>query len=179
MFPGNFDRFCRPVLWEGYLISWASRAPRRSGILRFRPSPRPLLRRGTRLGPQESPSAACYTASATMRGPSSLFLPLCPALASFVPTHHSCLHILNSDGGKRGAYQNLLHFSPAGTNLERVRAALIRRNINVVVPEEILPGADWAEQIARNIGNVDLVIGVLTAERRSQWVLFELGQAAR
>ena len=68
--------------------------------------------------------------------------------------------------------------SPAGTNLERVRAALIRRNINVVVPEEILPGADWAEQIARNIGNVDLVVGVLTAERRSQWVLFELGQAA-
>ena len=29
--------------------------------------------------------------------------------------------------------------SPAGTNLERVRAALIRRNINVVVPEEFCP----------------------------------------
>jgi hypothetical protein len=40
------------------------------------------------------------------------------------------------------------------------------------------PGADWSDQIGRSIANVDLVIGVLTSERRSQWVLFELGQAA-
>lgn len=59
-----------------------------------------------------------------------------------------------------------------------MRDALFQRGISVVVPQEMFPGSDWAEQIARDIGNVDLVIGVLTTERRSQWVLFELGQAA-
>jgi hypothetical protein len=45
--------------------------------------------------------------------------------------------------------------SPAGTNLQYLRDALLRRGISVVVPEEMLPGADWAEQIARNIADVD------------------------
>ena len=55
MFPGNFDRFCRPVLWEGYLISWASRAPRRSGILRFRPSPPAPFAKGDSPGSSREP----------------------------------------------------------------------------------------------------------------------------
>lgn len=52
------------------------------------------------------------------------------------------------------------------------------RGIQVVVPDDLYPGANWSEWISGKIGNVDLVIGVLTSERRSQWVLFELGQAA-
>jgi hypothetical protein len=54
----------------------------------------------------------------------------------------------------------------------------MRRGIQVVVPEDLYPGANWSEWISGKIGDVDLVIGVLTHERRSQWVLFELGQAA-
>jgi hypothetical protein len=80
--------------------------------------------------------------------------------------------------GQVGRIRTCYISSPAGTNLKYVRGALVRRGITVVVPEEMVPGAGWAEQIARNINAVDLVIGVLTSERRSQWVLFELGQAA-
>jgi hypothetical protein len=54
----------------------------------------------------------------------------------------------------------------------------MRRGIQVVVPDTLHPSADWSEWISRKISDVDLVIGVLTSERRSQWVLFELGQAA-
>lgn len=54
----------------------------------------------------------------------------------------------------------------------------MQRGINVVVPDDLYPGANWSEWISRKISDVDLVIGVLTSERRSQWVLFELGQAA-
>jgi len=54
----------------------------------------------------------------------------------------------------------------------------MHRGIRVVVPDDLNPGSDWSEWISRKIGDVDLVIGILTSERRSQWVLFELGQAA-
>jgi hypothetical protein len=54
----------------------------------------------------------------------------------------------------------------------------MQRGIRVVVPDDLYPGANWSEGISRKIGDVDLVIGVLTSERRSQWILFELGQAA-
>jgi len=54
----------------------------------------------------------------------------------------------------------------------------MQRGIQVVVPDDLYPGANWSEWISHKITEVDLVIGVLTSERRSQWVLFELGQAA-
>lgn len=58
-----------------------------------------------------------------------------------------------------------------------LRFALERRNISVVVPEDLAPGSNWRAEIDSIISQVDLVIGVLTRERRSDWVLFELGQA--
>ena len=54
----------------------------------------------------------------------------------------------------------------------------MQRDIRVVMPDDLDPGANWLEWISQKIGDVDLVIGVLTSERRSQWILFELGQAA-
>jgi len=54
----------------------------------------------------------------------------------------------------------------------------MKRGIQVAVPDDLYPSANWSDWIAQKIGDVDLVIGVLTSERRSQWVLFELGQAA-
>lgn len=54
----------------------------------------------------------------------------------------------------------------------------MQRGIQVVVPDDLTPGSNWSDWISRKIGEVDIVIGVLTSERRSQWVLFELGQAA-
>jgi hypothetical protein len=54
----------------------------------------------------------------------------------------------------------------------------MQRGIHVVVPDDLYPGANWSEGLSRKIATVDLVIGVLTSQRRSQWVLFELGQAA-
>jgi hypothetical protein len=46
------------------------------------------------------------------------------------------------------------------------------------VPHELAVGADWPSETQRQISHADLVIGVLTSERQSPWVLFELGQAS-
>jgi hypothetical protein len=54
---------------------------------------------------------------------------------------------------------------------------LQRRDIQVVVPGSVQPGADYGTEVSNLLAGVDLVIGVLTRERRSEWVLFELGQA--
>ena len=54
----------------------------------------------------------------------------------------------------------------------------MQRGIQVAVPGDLYSGANWSEWISKKLVDVDLVIGVLTSERRSQWVLFELGQAA-
>lgn len=67
--------------------------------------------------------------------------------------------------------------APAGSNLDVLIDALQRRDIQVVVPGDIPPGADLGTEISNILAGVDLVIGVLTRERRSEWVLFELGQA--
>ena len=63
----------------------------------------------------------------------------------------------------------------AGTHLEILREVLAAKGVEVLVPEE--PGSNWATDFASIVSHVDLVIGVLTRERRSTWVLFELGQA--
>jgi hypothetical protein len=58
-----------------------------------------------------------------------------------------------------------------------LRDILAVKGVQVVVPEELSPGSDWSSELASIISRVDLVIGVLTRDRRSSWVLFELGQA--
>lgn len=59
-----------------------------------------------------------------------------------------------------------------------LREAIERRGLRVLVPHELSVGADWASEIQRQISQADLVIGVLTSDRQSSWVLFELGQAS-
>jgi hypothetical protein len=65
----------------------------------------------------------------------------------------------------------------AGTNLHTLREVLAEKGVEVVVPEELPFGSDWPTEIASIVSRVDLVIGVLTQEERSSWILFELGQA--
>ena len=67
--------------------------------------------------------------------------------------------------------------APAGSNLEVLTGALHRRNIHIIVPQQLSAGAEIASEISNVLRVVDLVIGVLTSERRSEWILFELGQA--
>ncbi len=40
-----------------------------------------------------------------------------------------------------------------------------------------MDGTNWAAEIARLLSKVDLVVGILDRDRRSDWTLFELGQA--
>lgn len=67
--------------------------------------------------------------------------------------------------------------APAGSNLELLVDALRRREIEAVVPNQLSADAEVQTETADLLRNVDLVIGVITRERRSDWVLFELGQA--
>lgn len=66
--------------------------------------------------------------------------------------------------------------APAGANLNTLRSALESRNIRVLLPDH--DSLDAFQKPAHTVARADLVIGVLTAQRRSQWVLFELGQAS-
>lgn len=68
--------------------------------------------------------------------------------------------------------------APAGAPLSVLRAALESRGLSVLVPKDLSAGSDWASEIQKQISRADIVIGVLTAERQSPWVLFELGQAS-
>ena len=68
--------------------------------------------------------------------------------------------------------------SPPGLDLRHLRASLIERGIRVILPVDFSPGVNLSAEIPRGIAEADLVIGILTRERRSQWVLFELGQAS-
>lgn len=68
--------------------------------------------------------------------------------------------------------------APAGANLGVLRGALESRGLRVLVPHDLTVGADWASEIQKQLAQADLVVGVLTSERQSPWVLFELGQAS-
>jgi hypothetical protein len=70
--------------------------------------------------------------------------------------------------------------SPPGGDLTHLRASLVTRGIRVIVPDDVAPDANLnvPTAISHTLTEADLVIGVLTRERRSQWVLFELGQAS-
>lgn len=67
--------------------------------------------------------------------------------------------------------------APAGSNLNHLRDALKRRQIRIVIPQDLPFGSSWKSEITNSIHEVDLVIGILTNARQSKWVLFELGQA--
>lgn len=67
--------------------------------------------------------------------------------------------------------------APAGSNLDFLIASLRRRNVNVVGPENLAIGDQFSTGLLKLLTDADLVIGVLTRERRSEWTLFELGQA--
>jgi hypothetical protein len=67
--------------------------------------------------------------------------------------------------------------APTGSNLDALLDALQTRKIDVVNSQLVLADFDLQAEIAAQIRDVDLVIGVLTRERRSEWSLFELGQA--
>jgi hypothetical protein len=73
-----------------------------------------------------------------------------------------------NDGEVLGRIRSCYISSPAGTDLSFLRRALVRRGIQVLVPVDLDPGANWSEWISQKIEDVDLVIGVLTSERRSQ-----------
>jgi hypothetical protein len=68
--------------------------------------------------------------------------------------------------------------APVGAPLSVLRASLESRGLRVLVPHDLAVGADWASEIQKQLSQADLVIGVLTSERQSPWVLFELGQAS-
>lgn len=68
--------------------------------------------------------------------------------------------------------------APAGANLALLRMMLEERGLRVLVPSDLEVGIDWASKIQEQIGRADLVIGVITADHSSPWVLFELGQAS-
>lgn len=67
--------------------------------------------------------------------------------------------------------------APAGLHLDVLRECLQSHGLQVLVPQDLQPGVDWASEINKHLSRADLVIGVFTPERQSAWVLFELGQA--
>jgi hypothetical protein len=67
--------------------------------------------------------------------------------------------------------------APAGTALGVLRTALELRGLRVLVPHDLTAGTDWASEIHKQLSLADFVVGVLTSDRQSPWVLFELGQA--
>jgi hypothetical protein len=67
--------------------------------------------------------------------------------------------------------------APADTNLEPLRAALQERDIAVFNPEIVADNLLSAEGTPNYIEHVDLVVGILSNARRSDWTLFELGVA--
>jgi hypothetical protein len=68
--------------------------------------------------------------------------------------------------------------APAGANLKILREILDEKGVRVIVPEKLPPGSNWSAGISSILSTVDLVVGVLTRARRSDSVLFELGQAS-
>lgn len=69
--------------------------------------------------------------------------------------------------------------APYGANLNVLVSVLTERGIRVNLPDLSLEvGANWQSGIQSAIETADLVVGVMTRQRQSQWVLFELGIAA-
>ncbi|MCY4419781.1 MAG: hypothetical protein OXC42_00750 [Gammaproteobacteria bacterium] len=67
--------------------------------------------------------------------------------------------------------------APIGTNIENIRSSLLERKVQLLLPNDIDDGHDLYPNVLDLITNADLVVGVLTRERRSESVIFEVGQA--
>jgi hypothetical protein len=67
--------------------------------------------------------------------------------------------------------------APADTNLAPLRAALQERDIAVFNPEIVADSRIANDGTPNYIAHVDLVVGILSNARRSDWTLFELGVA--
>lgn len=67
--------------------------------------------------------------------------------------------------------------APADINLSPLRDTLHQRDISVFNPDSFSVGDSLSHLAGSHLQNVDLVIGILSKERRSDWTLFELGIA--
>jgi hypothetical protein len=66
--------------------------------------------------------------------------------------------------------------APAGLDISKLGRILNSKGVQIVGAER-MPSFSGLDTSTQAITSADLVIGVLTRERDSQWVLFELGQA--
>ena len=67
--------------------------------------------------------------------------------------------------------------APIGTNIENIRLSLMERNVQLLFSGDLSSGPELYKSIQELISQADLVVGVLSREKRSQAVLFELGMA--
>jgi len=67
--------------------------------------------------------------------------------------------------------------APANSNLAVLRKVLHERGIRILSPSDTAGVEGSPSGIGQVLQQADIVIGVLTRERHSDWVLFELGQA--
>ncbi|MBU7440912.1 TIR domain-containing protein [Paraburkholderia fungorum] len=79
---------------------------------------------------------------------------------------------------KYGTSKKCFLSAPVGTDLAVLRKNLKVRGVDVLAPQDFTIGGDWADETQAQIARADLVIGVLSGNESSQWVLFELGLAA-
>ena len=82
-----------------------------------------------------------------------------------------------SGTSNQSALKSCFISAPAGTQLHALRASLKSRGLRVLVPQDLAAGNDWATEIQKQLSQADIVIGVITSDQESPWVLFELGQA--
>ena len=67
--------------------------------------------------------------------------------------------------------------APIGTNIEKIRTSLLERNVEILFPSYKDIARSPHSNVLDLISSADLVVGVITRKRRSDSVIFELGQA--
>lgn len=67
--------------------------------------------------------------------------------------------------------------APSDSNLLPLRRVLSERGISVMNPEAVYSDVPVAQELTSYLDQADLVVGILSRERRSDWTLFELGAA--
>ena len=68
--------------------------------------------------------------------------------------------------------------APAGLRLGVLRDSVQAHGLRVLVPHDLSAGTGWASEITKLVSEADLVIGILTSDRQSMGVMFELEQAS-
>lgn len=67
--------------------------------------------------------------------------------------------------------------APGDSSLAALRHALLERGISLVNPQSSAGDPQLSSELIATLSRADLVIGILSRERRSDWTLFELGVA--